>query len=68
MFIGVNEQVLTERGVTESCTVTSQEKIYVRSGDDREPKYEHTLELPDRRRDRPSERRRATASTSVSQW
>ncbi|MFC3494778.1 hypothetical protein [Glycomyces rhizosphaerae] len=46
VFIGVNEQVLTERGVTESCTVTSQEKIYVRSGDDREPKYDHTLECP----------------------
>jgi hypothetical protein len=46
LFIGVNEQVLTERGVTEGCTVTSQEKVYVRSGDDREPKYEHTLDCP----------------------
>ncbi|MEU5156722.1 hypothetical protein [Glycomyces sp. NPDC021274] len=46
VFIGVNEQVLAERGVTEACTVTSQEKVYVRSGEDRKPKYDHTLECP----------------------
>ncbi|MEU6861442.1 hypothetical protein AB0B28_21515 [Glycomyces sp. NPDC046736] len=46
VFIGVNEQVLSERGVTESCTVTSQEKVYVKSGGERKPKYEHTLECP----------------------
>jgi hypothetical protein len=46
IFLGVNEQVLIERGVTETCTVTSQEKVYIRSGDDREPRYEHTLDCP----------------------
>ncbi|WP_205327750.1 hypothetical protein [Glycomyces sp. YM15] len=46
VFIGVNEQVLAVRGVTESCTVTSQEKVYIRSGGEREPRYEHTLECP----------------------
>lgn len=46
VFIGVNEQALTARGITESCTVTSQEKTYVRSGEDREVKYDHTLECP----------------------
>jgi hypothetical protein len=46
VFIGVSEQVLAERGVTESCTVTSQEKIYIRQGGEREPRYEHTLECP----------------------
>lgn len=47
IFIGVNEQVLTERGVTESCTVTSQEKTYVRSDGERKPKYDHTMECPE---------------------
>lgn len=46
VFIGVNEQVLAERGVTETCTVTSQEQIYVRQGGERERKYDHTLECP----------------------
>lgn len=46
VFIGVSEQVLAERGVTEECTVTSQEKIYIRQGGEREPRYEHTLECP----------------------
>lgn len=46
VFIGVNEQVLTERGVTETCTVTSQEMVYVRRDGDRERKYDHTLECP----------------------
>lgn len=46
MFIGVNEQVLAERGVTETCTVVSQEKVYIRSGGEREPRYDHTLECP----------------------
>ncbi|WP_158299831.1 hypothetical protein [Glycomyces paridis] len=46
VFIGVNEQVLTERGVTESCSVTSQEKTYVGSGDNRKPKYDHILDCP----------------------
>ncbi|GAB3998550.1 hypothetical protein GCM10029992_24670 [Glycomyces albus] len=46
VFIGVNEQVLAERGVTETCTVTSQEQVYVRRGGERERKYDHTLECP----------------------
>jgi 4-amino-4-deoxy-L-arabinose transferase-like glycosyltransferase len=46
VFIGVNEQVLTARGITEACTVVSQEKTYVRSGEGREVKYDHTLECP----------------------
>jgi hypothetical protein len=46
IFVSVNEQVLAERGVTESCTVTSQEKIYVKINGERKPRYRHTLECP----------------------